>query len=151
MNKSSKYDELMQHISVLIEGEDDIISIMSTIACEIYRAFDSFHWVGFYRLVDERTLKVGPYQGGHGCLTIDIDRGVCGRCVREKQIQIENDVNAVPHHIACSPESKSEIVLPVCDRAGELRAVLDIDSTERDSFDQIDADNLSAICALLYR
>jgi len=129
----------------LIEGETDLISIMSTISCELYHAFDYFNWVGFYRLVDENTLKVGPYQGTHGCLTIHIDRGVCGRCVREADIQIENDVSKIPHHIACSGETNAEMVLPVM-TSSRVRAVLDIDCTSINVFDEVDVDYLERIC-----
>jgi L-methionine (R)-S-oxide reductase len=144
--KKQKYSDLLQTIEALIEGETDLIAVMSTIACELFHAFDYFNWVGFYRLVDEGTLKVGPYQGSHGCLTIDVNRGVCGKCVREKTIQIENDVASLPHHIACSSETKAEIVLPVRDRENIVKAVLDIDSIEADVFDAIDVAYLTKIC-----
>ena len=147
--KKKIYVELLQNIESLIEGESDIISVMSTISCELYYAFEHFNWVGFYRLVDEKTLKVGPYQGTHGCLTIDIEKGVCGKCVKEGKAQIENDVNAIPHHIACSGETKSEIVLPVIDNEKNIRAVLDIDSIEIGSFDETDQKYLKKICEYL--
>jgi GAF domain-containing protein len=99
--------------------------------------------------VDETTLKVGPYQGTHGCLTINSDKGVCGKCVRENAIQIENDVSAIPHHIACSSETRSEIVLPVRDREKRVRAVLDVDSNEINCFDEIDKEYLTKICELI--
>jgi GAF domain-containing protein len=140
----------MQSLTALVAGETDPISVMSTISCELYHAFAHFHWVGFYRLVDDKTLKVGPYQGTHGCLTIDLARGVCGKCARENRIQIENDVSKVPHHLACSGETRAEIVLPVLDPAGNLRAVLDIDATEIDSFDETDEKYLTIICAYVY-
>ncbi len=144
--KESKYKDVVRTIESLIEDETDLISVMSTISCELYHAFDYFNWVGFYRLVDEKTLKVGPYQGTHGCLTIHIERGVCGKCVRENKIQIESDVSKLPHHIACSSETKAEIVLPVRGGSNKVRAVLDIDSTEADVFDEIDVRYLTKIC-----
>jgi len=140
----------MQSLAALLDGETDPISVMSTISCELHHAFAHFHWVGFYRLVDERTLKVGPYQGTHGCLTIDLARGVCGKCARESRVQIENDVSKIPHHLACSGETKSEIVLPVLDPSGNIRAVLDIDAIELDSFDETDEKYLKMICAYVY-
>ena len=106
----------------------------------------TFSWVGFYRLIDEITLKVGPYQGTHGCLTINIEKGVCGKCVRENKIQIENDVCKIPHHIACSSETKSEIVLPVRDSENKVKAVLDIDSKEINCFDEVDEKYLMKTC-----
>jgi len=147
--KKEKYQVAFRTIRSLTENEFDLVSVMSTIACELYHAFDSFIWVGFYRLVDETSLKVGPYQGTHGCLTINLDKGVCGKCVRENAIQIENDISAIPHHIACSSETKSEIVLPVRDREKRVRAVLDVDSNEINSFDEMDKEYLTEICALV--
>ena len=92
MDKEIIYIELIKRISSLIEGENDVISKMSTISCEIFQSFENFNWVGFYRLVDEQTLKVGPYQGTHGCLTIIVGVGVCGKCALEEKVQIENDI-----------------------------------------------------------
>ena len=147
--KKEKYQTTLQTVKSLTENEFDLVSVMSTIACELYHAFDSFIWVGFYRLVDETSLKVGPYQGTHGCLTINSDKGVCGKCVREDAIQMENDISAIPHHIACSSETKSEIVLPVRDREKKVRAVLDVDSNEINCFDEIDKEYLTKICELI--
>lgn len=147
-SKEQKYFELLNNIRILVEGEDDIISKMSTVSCEVFHAFDHFNWVGFYRRTGESTLKVGPYQGGHGCLVISFDRGVCGRCAREEKIQIENDVAKLPYHIACSSETRSEIVLPVI-RNGKLIAVFDIDSTEPDVFDGTDEKYLTEIIKLI--
>lgn len=146
MKKEEKYRTALQTIELLIKDEDDPISVMSTIACELYHAFEHFNWVGFYRLVDKKTLKVGPYQGTHGCLSIPIDRGVCGKCARENRVQIENDVSNIPYHIACSGVTKSEIVIPVRDKNCTVKAVLDIDSTEINSFDEIDEKYCSLIC-----
>jgi len=147
-SKEKKYIELLNNIRILVEGEDDLISKMSTVSCEVFHAFDEFNWVGFYRKTGERTLKVGPYQGGHGCLVIDFDRGVCGKCAREERIQIENDVAKLPYHIACSSETRSEIVLPVI-RNGELVAVFDIDSPVPGLFDGTDEKYLKEITDLI--
>ena len=139
----------MQTVKSLIEDESDIVSVMSTIACELYHAFAPFIWVGFYRLVEGTSLKVGPYQGTHGCLTISMEQGVCGKCVREDAIQVENDVSAIPYHIACSSETKSEIVLPVRDLKSRVRAVLDVDANTINCFDAIDKEYLTKICELI--
>lgn len=122
---------------------------MSTIACELFHAFDYFNWLGFYRRIDPSTLKVGPYQGTHGCLTIDTQRGVCGACVRTAEVQIENDVSRVPHHIACSSATKAEIVIPILDATGVVMAVLDIDSKRKNVFDKTDVVHLKRLCALV--
>ena len=144
--KEKIYKDAVRTIESMIEGETDLISVMSTISCELYQSFDYFNWVGFYRLVDEKTLKVGPYQGTHGCLTINVAKGVCGKCVRENEMQIENNVRNMPHHIACSNETRSEMVLPVRDDANNVKAVLDIDSTMIDVFDETDERYLKKIC-----
>ena len=147
--KEETYENLLTVIPAMIEGEDDLITVMSTIACEIFQAFDNVNWAGFYRLVAEDTLKVGPYQGGHGCLAITLDRGVCGKCACEKTIQIVRDVEELPYHIACSSETRSEIVLPILNKDGALIAVFDIDSIEPNSFDEVDATNLEIVCQLI--
>ena len=141
MNSAEKqllYDQTRQNIHALIAGEDDEIAVLATVAAELYHAFPHFHWVGFYRVVSPGILKVGPYQGGHGCLTISFDRGVCGRCAREKTTQIVADVTQLPYHIACSSHTLSEIVIPILDHHGDVRAVLDVDSDLGDHFDAVD-------------
>ena len=146
MTKCETYATVLQSIEAMIDGEDDVISVMSTVSCEVFHAFDTLNWVGFYRRVDARTLKVGPYQGTHGCLVIDIDHGVCGACARTATVQLVNDVSKVPHHIACSSETKAELVLPVFNRHGDVTAVFDLDSTALNVFDTIDIEALSTIC-----
>lgn len=136
--KQFRYDQTRQNIHALIAGEDDEIAVLATVVAELYHAFPHFHWVGFYRVVSPRLLKVGPYQGGHGCLTIPFDRGVCGRCASEKTTQIVADVTKLPYHIACSDSTMSEIVIPILDGSGEVRAVLDVDSDFPDIFDAVD-------------
>ncbi|HVN49366.1 MAG TPA: GAF domain-containing protein [Bacteroidota bacterium] len=148
MTKEEQYRAVIKSINAILEGEDDAIAMMATISCELKHAFDSFSWAGFYRVVKPGLLKVGPYQGSHGCLEISFDRGVCGRCASERTTQIVADVSAIPYHIACSGETKSEIVVPVFDRQNNLIAVLDIDSNLQNNFDEIDRTNLERICGL---
>ncbi len=119
---------------------------MATVACELHHGLEHFDWTGFYRVVEPGLLKVGPYQGEHGCLAIPFTRGVCGRCARERQTQIVPDVALVPDHIACSSSTRSEIVVPVLDAAGRVRAVLDVDSDMPAAFDETDARNLEEVC-----
>ncbi|MDP6045245.1 MAG: GAF domain-containing protein [Phycisphaerae bacterium] len=145
MSQQEQYDRLFETLDLLCEGETDRIALMATIVCELYSAFELFDWVGFYRNIGDETLKIGPYQGGHGCLTIDFARGICGRCAREKVVQNIPDVAAESDHIACSATTKSEIVLPILDADGELIAVLDIDSNSPSAFDEIDESNLQRI------
>ena len=143
--KTKRYEKTLPSIGTMIDGEEDLTTVLSTISCELYHAFEHWNWVGFYRRVDQRTLEVGPYQGGHGCLTIDMDRGVCGAYLREKSIIIIKDVSTVNDHIACSSETKSEIVLPIIDNSGTVLAVFDLDSTEIGAFDETDKEYLSKV------
>ena len=139
------YPALAATLRALTEGEDDPIALMATLACEIHHSDDRFDWTGFYRVTAPGMLKIGPYQGGHGCLVIPFDRGVCGACARSRTTQIVPDVEAFPGHIACSSSTRSEIVLPVFDRTGALIAVLDIDSDQPAAFTETDATELAAI------
>lgn len=138
--------EIHDRIAAIIDGETDAIAIMATVACELHHHIARFHWTGFYRVVGPGELKIGPYQGGHGCLVIPFERGICGRCARAKRTVIIPDVALEADHIACSGSTRSEIVVPVFDSHGELRAVLDVDSDLANAFDQTDADFLEAIC-----
>ncbi len=147
IEKKALYEKTLSSIEEMIDGEKDLTAVLSTVSCELYHAFDHWNWVGFYRRIDERTLKVGPYQGGHGCLTIDRDRGVCGACLREKSILLIKDVSKVKDHIACSSETKSEIVLPIIGNSGTVLAVFDLDSTEIGAFDETDQEYLSKVVA----
>ncbi|SNR34598.1 GAF domain-containing protein [Paracoccus sediminis] len=124
---------------------------MATLACEIHQSDDRFDWTGFYRVVAPEVLKIGPYQGGHGCLVIPFARGVCGAAARTGQVQIVPDVDAFPGHIACASSTRSEIVLPVRGRGGRLIGVLDIDSDRPDAFTHDDAGRLAAILEEVFR
>lgn len=139
------YAELAKTIAALTEGETDAVALMATLACELHHADDRFDWTGFYRVTAPGLLKIGPYQGGHGCLVIPFDRGVCGAAARTGEVQLVDDVEAFPGHIACSSSTRSEIVLPVRNGAGELIAVLDIDSDRPAAFGPDDAAALEAI------
>jgi L-methionine (R)-S-oxide reductase len=145
-SEGENWPEVAQRIAALIEGEDDDVAKMATIACEIFHGFERFHWVGFYRVVGPELMKIGPYQGGHGCLVIPFSRGVCGACARVRQTIIVPDVEAFPDHIACSSTTRSELVAPVM-RNGELIAVLDLDSDYPDAFDENDRRAVEAILA----
>jgi GAF domain-containing protein len=139
------YPATARAIAALTEGETDAVALMATVACELHHADDRFDWTGFYRVTAPGLLKIGPYQGGHGCLVIPFDRGVCGACARSGEVQLVEDVEAFPGHIACAASTRSEIVLPVRDAAGALIAVLDIDSDRPAAFDAEDARQLQAI------
>ncbi|MCA0929297.1 GAF domain-containing protein [Ruegeria profundi] len=142
---TADYDALAKTISALTEGETDQVALMATVACEVHHADDRFDWTGFYRVTEPGVLKIGPYQGGHGCLVIPFDRGVCGAAARTGEVQLVPDVDAFPGHIACASSTRSEIVLPVRNVQGEIIAVFDIDSDQPDAFTETDASALSSI------
>ncbi len=143
------YSQVLADIEMAIEGEDDWVAILATVVCELHNSFEDFHWTGFYRVTSPGVLKVGPYQGGHGCIEITFDRGICGTCATTQKTQLVDDVDQREDHIACSSSTMSEIVVPVVTEDGRLLAVLDIDSDNEAAFDENDKENLEALCALL--
>ena len=145
------YPTLAQTIAALTENEDDVVSLMATVACEVHHADDRFDWTGFYRVVGPELMKIGPYQGGHGCLVIPFSRGVCGAAARTGQVQLVPDVEAFEGHIACSSSTRSEIVLPVWGKGGVLLGVFDIDSDQVAAFDARDAEALGSILAAVFQ
>jgi len=139
------YAALGARIASLTEGEGDQIALMATVVCEVHHSDGRFDWTGFYRVVGPELLKIGPYQGGHGCLVIPFSRGVCGAVALSGQAQIVADVEAFAGHIACASSTRSELVLPVRDGTGRLIAVFDIDSNQPDAFGDADLAGLEAI------
>lgn len=144
------YEELGKTLAALTEGETDTVALMATVVCELHHADDRFDWTGFYRVVAPELLKIGPYQGGHGCLVIPFARGVCGAAARTGEVQIVDDVEAFPDHIACAASTRSELVLPVRNAEGALLGVLDIDSDQSAAFTQEDAARLEALMAGIF-
>ncbi|MEL7131906.1 MAG: GAF domain-containing protein [Pseudomonadota bacterium] len=144
------YATLAATLQSLTEVEDDMVALMATVACEVHHSDDRFDWTGFYRVTGPEMLKIGPYQGGHGCLQIPFSRGVCGAAARTGQVQLVADVDTFPDHIACASSTRSELVLPVTDAQGALIAVFDIDSDQPDAFSQNDANALDEILARVF-
>ena len=145
--KEEQYKLLVSQIASLIEGEKDIIAVMSNVAAAIYQNM-GFWWTGFYRVNNEE-LVLGPFQGPVACMHIPYGKGVCGTAWQRAETIIVPDVEQFPGHIACSSESKSEIVVPVFGNDGKVMAVLDIDSERLATFDDIDRKYLEDICKLL--
>mgnify|MGYP006207173219 FL=1 len=145
----SKHEEVYQRIESVLEEENDWVAAMATVACELHNSFNHFHWTGFYRTVAPNLLKIGPYQGGHGCLVIPYDKGICGAAARTGETQDVPDVHARPEHIACSSSTLSEIVVPIKSPDGEVFAVLDIDSDYKAAFTSEDIDLVERICSEL--
>lgn len=144
------YADLARTIAALTEGETDDVALMATVACEVHHSDERFNWTGFYRVVAPELLKIGPYQGGHGCLQIPFSRGVCGAAARTGEVQLVPDVDAFPGHIACASSTRSELVLPVLNGAGKVIAVFDLDSDLPDAFTPEDADALTEILKAVF-
>ena len=149
--KTDAYDECFDAIAAVWRDEGgetlDDIALMSTINSVLANRFPHFFWTGFYRVCGDR-LVVGPYIGTVGCLQIEFGLGVCGTAAQRKETVIVPDVNQFPGHIACDPNSKSEIVVPVFAPDRSLIAVLDVDSDQLSAFDEEDARGLERIVGL---
>ena len=142
MIKEERYEELLPRAQALLEGEDDLIARMANLAALLHSEF-GFWWTGFYRVAGD-VLVLGPFQGPVACTRIPFGKGVCGSAWKQGGTIVVPDVDAFPGHIACSSESRSEIVVPVF-RDGAVCAVLDIDSREPATFDEVDAKYLEKL------
>ena len=145
--KEEHYKLLVSQIASLIDGEKDTIAVMSNVAAAIHQTM-GFWWTGFYRVVGN-DLVLGPFQGPVACMHIPYGKGVCGTAWQRAKTVIVPDVDQFPGHIACSSESKSEIVVPVFGNNGNVIAVLDIDSEHLATFDDTDRKYLEEICKSL--
>ena len=155
MEKEEKYRLLTEQIKALIEGETDSVAVMANVCAAIHETM-GFFWTGFYRVMpktqsddSDQELVLGPFQGPVACMHIPFGKGVCGSAWQRKETIVVPDVEQFPGHIACSSLSRSEIVVPVFSQAGEVVAVLDIDSKELATFDETDRQYLEAICGLI--
>ena len=146
-DKIEKYRLLTAQIRTLIEGETDNIAVMANVCAAIHETM-GFFWTGFYR-VQEGQLVLGPFQGPVACMHIGFGRGVCGTALKQRQTIVVPDVEQFPGHISCSSLSRSEIVVPVFSQTGDVIAVLDIDSKELATFDDVDRKFLEEICQLI--
>lgn len=141
------YEELAPQIAALVEGETDLVANLANITAALKEAF-GFFWVGFY-VKKENQLVLNAFQGPIACTRIDFEKGVCGHCYTTREIVIVPNVEEFPGHIACNSASKSEIVLPVFDKNGEVAMVLDVDSDKLDDFSQTDAEGLRKIVEIV--
>lgn len=146
MTKEEKYAALLPQVKALCEGEEDMIAKTANVAALLHHEF-GFWWTGFYRVVNEELL-LGPFQGPIACVHIAYGRGVCGTAWKERRTVVVPDVEEFPGHIACSSESRSEIVVPVF-RGNDVIAVLDIDSRDLNTFDEVDAHWLEQVVKCL--
>ena len=146
MNKESRYKSLLPQVEAICDGEDDMIAKMANISALLHHEF-GFWWTGFYRVVGGELL-LGPFQGPLACVHIGYGKGVCGTAWKEERTIVVPDVEEFPGHIACSSESRSEIVVPMVVN-GQVIAVLDIDSRELATFDTVDACYLEQVVSLM--
>ena len=142
---------ITEAIRALTHGETDTVALMATVVCEVHHAHPLCDWTGFYRVTGPQMLKIGPYQGGHGCLIIPFSRGVCGACARTGKVQNVPDVEAFPDHIACASSTRSELALPVWNGRGDLLGVLDLDSDTPAAFTRDDEAWLTPLLAETFR
>lgn len=145
--KAEKYRVLLPQVAALSAGETDDVALMANVSAVLRETF-GFFWVGFYR-VQADELVVGPFQGAPACMRIRYGKGVCGTAWAEGRTVVVPDVSEFPGHIACSPFSRSEIVVPLW-RDGRVWAVLDIDSDRPDDFDETDARCLEDLCGEVF-
>ncbi|GAB3785059.1 GAF domain-containing protein [Spirosoma horti] len=141
------YDSLIPQLAALVEGEPDLIANLANIAAALKEAF-GFFWVGFYLKKGDQ-LVLGPFQGPIACTRIAFDKGVCGAAYTRQETIVVPDVEQFPGHIACSSASRSEVVVPVFDRAGNVTMVLDVDSDQLNDFSEVDARELEKIAGLI--
>ncbi|MBN3035713.1 MAG: GAF domain-containing protein [Bacteroidales bacterium] len=146
--KKSRYDRIFDQLSGLLKDCPDRVSSMSTIVALLHHKMDYFFWTGFYLLRDG-ALLAGPYQGPLACIRLKKDTGVCWAGINRKETIIVPDVHQFSGHIACDPRSQSEIVVPLKDDGGTIIGVLDVDSREKNSFDETDREGLERILNLI--
>ncbi len=143
-----KYKLLLKQLKELLNPNEHELSNLSNLTAALKQTFSKISWVGFY-LYDKEKLYLGPFQGKVACTTIEIGKGVCGTAAAKKETIVVPDVDKFSGHIACDSDSKSEIVLPIISKDGELFGVLDLDSSEYNSFNDTDKIYLQEICKFL--
>ena len=147
-DKGEKYKTLIPQVEALVQGEPDVIANLSNITAAIHQTF-GFLWVGFY-FVKDGELVLGPFQGPIACTRIGLGKGVCGTSWKEKKTIVVPNVDEFPGHIACSSDSKSEIVLPAF-KNGVVALILDVDSDKLNDFDERDKAHLEQVIKIIER
>lgn len=148
-SKLRRYERIREQLAGLLIKTPDKDARMATIVAVLHHKFNYFFWTGFYFL-KEGELLVKSYQGPLACQILEKNKGVCWASVNQQQTVVVPDVHKFPGHIACDSRSNSEIVVPVKDKNGSILGVLDVDSTEFNSFDEVDAENLEQIVNMIY-
>ncbi len=148
--KQKRYGRLYKQIQdLIVKSSNNPWSNMATINAVLYHKMDYFFWCGFYLMQDGK-LQVGPYQGALACINLAKNTGVCWAAINQQQPLIIPDVEAFPGHIACDSRSKSEVVIPLKNTDGQIVGVLDVDSKDYNSFDEVDAAELGKIIRLVF-
>jgi L-methionine (R)-S-oxide reductase len=147
LSADEKYRLLGKQLKSLLNKEENILSSLSNFTAALKQTFDKISWVGFY-LFDGEKLYLGPFQGKVACTVIEIGKGVCGSAAETRETLIVEDVDQFPGHIACDPESRSEIVIPII-KGNDLYGVLDLDSRNIGSFNELDQKYLEEYCRFL--
>lgn len=147
--KAGRYSRIYNQLKELVTKSDFPLSRMATISAVLHHKMDYFFWTGFYLLV-EGDLLVHTYQGPVACMKLQNEVGVCWAGIKQKEAIVVSDVAQFPGHIACDARSQSEIVIPVISPKGEVIGVLDVDSADKASFDEVDAEWLQKIVNLIY-
>jgi len=144
MKREEAYKWAVKQVRSKVKNNIDTIATLANVSAILKERIPDFFWVGFY-FNNGDYLLLGPFQGPPACVKLDINKGVCGKAVREKSTVIVPDVEKFPDHIACDSRSKSEIVVPLFDKSGDIRAVLDVDSKSLNAFDELDKEWLEKI------
>ena len=144
-----QYEMLAKQLDALLTGEKNVMANLSNASALLNQFIDRINWVGFY-MMDDNELVLGPFQGLPACIRIPVGRGVCGTTVAKKETIIVPDVHAFPGHIACDAASQSEIVVPLL-KNGEVIGVLDIDSPEKNRFQEVDQQGLEHFVSILMK
>jgi len=146
--KTGRYQRIYKQLAELLKNKPNPVASMATIAAVLHHKMDYFFWTGFY-LLDDGKLIVGPYQGSLACINLKKGTGVCWAVINTAKTIVVPDVQLFPGHIACDSRSKSEIVVPVKNSYGDVIGVIDVDSEEHDSFDEIDSEWLEKIAQFI--
>ncbi len=148
---AGRYERVYKQLTELLAPHDNPVSAMTTIVAVLHHKFDYYFWTGFYLLDEKGELMVGPYQGSVACILLKKDMGVCWAGINKKKSIVVPDVHNFPGHIACDSRSNSEIVIPLKNKEGKLIGVLDVDSKDLNSFDEVDRQGLEKILTLIYK
>jgi GAF domain-containing protein len=147
--KRAMYEDLRSQLSGLVHGEHDWIANTANASSLVFNSMPGLNWAGFYFMQGPDELVLGPFQGKPACIRIKKGRGVCGTTVEKRATSVVEDVHAFPGHIACDAASRSELVVPVFGKDGEVIGVFDLDSPLPGRFDAVDAEGIESLVRIL--